>query len=62
MNRTVEIQSSMLASALDVDSEGVYMVVKAYTDALELLDNYDHQCVSRPKGNKSVYHIARKTR
>lgn len=60
LNRTVEIQSGMLASALDVDSEGVYMVVKAYTDALELLDNYDHQCVSRPKGNKSVYVLSYK--
>lgn len=60
LNRTVEIQSSMLASALDVDSEGVYMVVKVYTDALELLDNYDHQCVSRPKGNKSVYVLSYK--
>ncbi|MBR5795239.1 MAG: virulence RhuM family protein [Erysipelotrichaceae bacterium] len=60
LNPTVEIQSSMLASALDVDSEGVYMVVKAYTDALELLDNYDHQCVSRPKGNKSVYVLSYK--
>jgi prophage maintenance system killer protein len=60
LNRTVEIQASMLASALDVDSEGVYMVVKAYTDALELLDNYDHQCVSRPKGNKSVYVLSYK--
>ena len=60
LNRTVEIQSSMLASALDVDSEGVYMVVKAYTDALELLDNYDHQCVTRPKGNESVYVLSYK--
>ena len=60
LNRTVEIQASMLASALDVDSEGVYMVVKAYTDALELLDNYDHHCVSRPKGNKSVYVLSYK--
>lgn len=60
LNRTVEIQSCMLASALDVDSEGVYMVVKAYTDALELLDNYDHQCVSKPKGNKSVYVLSYK--
>ena len=60
LNRTVEIQASMLASALDVDSEGVYMVVKAYTDALELLDNYDHQCVTRPKGNESVYVLSYK--
>ena len=55
LQRTVEIQSSMLASALDIDSDGVFRVVKAYTDALELLDNYDHQCVQKPKGTSSIY-------
>ena len=54
LQRTVEIQSSMLASALDIDSDGVFRVVKAYTDALELLDNYDHQCVQKPKGTSSI--------
>ena len=57
LQRTVEIQSSMLASALDVESEGVFTVVKAYTDALELLDNYDHQCIEKPKGSNTVYEL-----
>lgn len=30
-------------------------VVKAYTGALDLLDDYDHQSVSKPEGSKAVY-------
>jgi len=58
LNKTVEIQSKMLATALDVDSQDVYKVVNEYTKALDLLDNYDHSCLSKPKGNKTLYYLS----
>ena len=51
LEKTVEITSSMIAGALNIDTQDVLYVVKQYTGALELLDNYDHQCVERPKGS-----------
>ena len=43
LNETIEIQSKMLASAIDSDSSEVLKVVNEYTKALSLLDDYDHQ-------------------
>jgi hypothetical protein len=52
LNKTVKIQSKMLAAALDSDSNEILKVVNEYTNALSLLDNYDHQSLSKPKGRK----------
>ena len=30
-------------------------VVEQYTIALDLLDDYDHQCIRKPDGNKATY-------
>ncbi len=49
LNRVVEIQSNMLADALDIESSEITKVIEEYTLALELLDNYDHQKVLKPK-------------
>lgn len=52
LNKTIEIQSKMLATAIDSDSGEVLKVVNEYTKALSLLDDYDHQAIKKPKGNK----------
>lgn len=57
LNKTVEIQSRMLASSLELDSDDVLYVVNKYTEALDLLDDYDHQRVRKPKGNDSTYEL-----
>ncbi len=49
LNRVVEIQSNIIAGTLDLDSEKVLEVIKKYTLGLEMLDNYDHQTISKPK-------------
>ena len=54
LNETIEIQSKMLASAIDSDSSEVLKVVNEYTKALSLLDDYDHQTIKKPKGNKKA--------
>ena len=55
LNKTIEIQSKMLASALELEGKDVYKVVSEYTRALDLLDDYDHQCLNKPKGSNTLY-------
>ena len=38
-----------------LDSQQVLSVIESYNEALELLDAYDHQTLTRPKGNKATY-------
>ncbi len=52
LNKTVEIESRIIAHLSDLESDEMLNVVNSYTSALELLDNYDHQRVTKPKGNK----------
>lgn len=58
LNRTVEIQSRIIASALEIDEKEVLNVIQAYADALTLLDNYDHGCIEKPDGNDTIYHLS----
>lgn len=55
LNKTVEIQNRMLASTLHIDNEELTNVVNAYTNALELLDDYDHQTLKEVNGRKAIY-------
>ena len=57
LEKTVEIQTKMLADALDVEAADILKAVNQYTEALTLLDQYDHQVVPRPEGNTPVYRI-----
>ena len=38
-----------------LDSKQILSVIERYNEALELLDAYDHQTLTRPKGNKATY-------
>lgn len=38
-----------------LDAQQVLAVVEQYTMALDLLDDYDHQCIGKPEGNKATY-------
>ena len=33
-------------------------MVKRYTEALTLLDGYDHQCLNRPEGTDTIYRLS----
>ena len=55
LNKVVDIQNRMLAYSLNIDKEELSKVINEYTRALDLLDNYDHQCLEKPKGSKSDY-------
>jgi len=40
-----------------IDSKQVLEVIERYTIALDLLDDYDHQRIQKPKGNENAYII-----
>ena len=40
-----------------LDSQQVLNVIQKYSNALELLDSYDHQNMKRPKGNVATYEL-----
>lgn len=57
LNKTVSIQSRMLASTLGIEEKEVLNVIEAYSNALSLLDDYDHGGISKPKGKDSIYQL-----
>lgn len=57
LNKVIDIQNKMLASALNIDNYELSEVIKMYTNALDLLDDYDHQRIEKPKGNDTIYKI-----
>lgn len=57
LERTVDIQTKMLACTLEVEESDILKAVTSYTDALMLLDQYDHQSLKKPVGNRPIYKI-----
>lgn len=50
-----EIIQIMKRTQNSLDSKQVLSVIERYSTALDLLDAYDHQNMSRPKGNAATY-------
>ena len=58
LNKVIEIQSNIIADVLELDSKEVLDVIQKYSQALELLDDYDHQIVKKPVlSNKEAYKL-----
>ena len=57
LNKVIDIQNKMLASVLNIDAYELSEVIKTYTNALDILDDYDHQRLIKPKGNDTIYRI-----
>ena len=57
LEKTIDIQSRMLADALDIEESDVLRAVNEYTEALLLLDQYDHQILCKPNGSRPIYRI-----
>ncbi len=58
LQKTVEIQTKMLANTMDIEQDEVLKAVNLYTQALQLLDQYDHQTLAKPEGNQPTYRIS----
>lgn len=50
-----EVIKIMKRTENTLDSRQVLAVIEKYSEALELLDSYDHQSMNRPKGNDATY-------
>ena len=50
-----EVIRIMKRTENELDSKQVLSVIERYSNALDLLDSYDHQNMVRPKGNKAIY-------
>ena len=61
LNRTVEVQRALLthyAEGAGADSDEVIAVLDRFTSALNMLDDYDHQCLAKPKkSDKKVIYL-----
>lgn len=55
INQLGEVIRIMKRTEHSLDSKQVLSVIEKYNTALELLDSYDHQTMSRPKGNEATY-------
>lgn len=61
LNKVIEIQSNIIADVLELNSKEVLDVIQKYSQALELLDDYDHQIVKKPiLSNKEAYKLNHK--
>ena len=58
LHKTIEMQSRIIASTYELNDEDVYKVVSEYTRALDLLDDYDHMSLSKPKGSETLYRLS----
>lgn len=52
LNRTIQLQSNIIAGIAGIDADTVLKVVEEYSVALELLNDYDHQSIKKPEGTK----------
>ncbi len=50
-----EVIHIMKRTEHNLDSEQVLSVIEQYSKALDLLDSYDHQNMTRPKGKQAIY-------
>ena len=50
-----EVIRIMKRTENELDSKQVLSVIEKYNEALHLLDSYNHQCMTRPKGNEATY-------
>ncbi len=50
-----EVIRIMKRTENELDSRQVLSVIEKYSSALDLLDSYDHQNMTRPKGNRATY-------
>lgn len=55
LNQLNQVLSIMKRSETALDAKQVLTVVERYNKALDLLDDYDHQKLEKPKGNKTTY-------
>ena len=55
LGKTIEIQNKVITSISQIDYQELSDVINEYAYALQLLDDYDHQSLTKPEGNEATY-------
>ncbi len=55
INQLGQLVQIMKRAENQLDTQQVLSVVESYSTALDMLDDYDHQTLSKPKGNHDTY-------
>ena len=55
--KTIELQSRIISPAKNTEGKELLEVIDSYSEALNILDDYDHQCLEKPKGNKGYVRL-----
>lgn len=58
INQLGEVIRIMRRTENELDSQQVLTVIEKYSEALDLLDSYDHQNMPRPTGNTDIYKLS----
>lgn len=59
MQKVFEIQDMLKDSVKGKDASEILDVIQRYSKALDLLDDYDHQCIKQPKTNiEEIYQLS----
>ena len=56
-NPNAALRSASGAGAVGINAEDVLKVIQEYSRALQLLDDYDHQCIMQPEGTACAYQL-----
>lgn len=57
MKQLGEVIQIMKRAGNMLEAKQILDVVESYATALDLLDDYDHQCIAKPKGSEATYVI-----
>ena len=60
LNKKIEIQNNLIftfATIAGMEAKDVLEVIDAYSLALDMLDDYDHQSIDKPKGTKIITYL-----
>lgn len=52
-----ELQSRIISPAKNTEGKELLEVIDSYSEALNILDDYDHQCLEKPKENKGYVRL-----
>ncbi len=55
MQQLNEVIRIMKRTENTLDAKQILGVIECYTEALDMLDDYDHQCLTKPKGSQATY-------
>lgn len=60
LQRKIEVQQTLISGFADMaglEASDILQVIEAYSQALDLLDDYDHQRITKPQGRDTIAYL-----